>query len=135
MPISRVAIPLWTVEGVHAQEIISPTWPEIERAIRALDQQSHQEVYLYPDENDDETWLAVVGGKGSYAATGSIANDSFPTLRTKSNGSKESFSIMAGGQLSEFPSEFEASLEQVIQVAHAFFNAGGFECGVEWHRP
>ena len=133
MPIEKAKLPHWNGADFHVHELLHPTWDEIDQAIKTLDQQQHQEVYLYPDADDSDTWLAIVGGSGSYVATGSIANARFPTYINSSVSETTVRTIMAGSQLSEFQANCIISLEQAINVAKLFFNVGGFECEVEWN--
>lgn len=132
MPIAKAKLPRWNGTDFHVLDLVHPTWEEIAKAIKTLDQQQYQEVYLYPDADDDETWLAIVGGAGSYVATGSVANARFPTYINPRESGIAVRAVMAGGQLSEFPVNVIISLEQAISVAKSFFNLGSFEGEIEW---
>lgn len=52
----------WTGSGIELHEIESPTWAEIEAAMRALNGRTRNDVYLLPDSNTPETYVAVGGG-------------------------------------------------------------------------
>ena len=42
----------------------------------------------------------------------------------------DSIELMIGGQASDYPAKHVVSLEEAMTAAKAFYDAGGFECGV-----
>jgi hypothetical protein len=132
MPIERLESPEWSHGTISRNAVAWPSWAQVEAAIRTLDQAMRQEVYLHPLGSDLETWLCVAGGNGAYIVTGSLANETFPTYVDASQTADPSVSLLVGGQKGEYPANWVVGLEHAVALAKAFFDAGGFECGVNW---
>jgi hypothetical protein len=61
-------------------ETTHPTWSDVEAAIRTLDNDRFNDLYLQPRQNAPETYLCVGGGGGRYVVSGSVENEAFPTV-------------------------------------------------------
>jgi hypothetical protein len=107
----------------------------VEEAIRALNNNNLNDLYLIPQAGSLETFLGVGGGAGRYLVTGSIAGNTFPTLVDSESTDNTVAPLVVGGQLGEYPRNWLISLDAAVAAAHAFYNAGGFDCGVRWAYP
>ncbi|QBC28191.1 hypothetical protein U737_15530 [Methylomonas sp. LW13] len=132
MPIAMLTISDWDSAHERDKMIESPTWSEIESAIRALNNENLNDLYLYPEKNNTETYLCIGGGSGRYVLTGSIKNQSFPTLIDPDRSSMSSTQLVVGGQLGDYPSNWVMDLCTTLQTAKAFYDGSGFKCGVKW---
>jgi len=131
MPVAKLTISDWGATGERDTFIEKPSWPQVERAVCALNNENLNDLYLYPEENNAETYLCVGGGAGRYILTGSINNRTFPTLVDPSRSSTTT-SLVVGGQPGDYPSNWIADLSTTLKTTKAFFDAGIFECGVTW---
>lgn len=122
----------WSEARLTERRIEEPTWQDIEALIRALNQANFQEVYLHPEGENPATWLCVGGGNGKYVVAGSVNNETFPTYIDSSRSAEPMVAVTIGGQTSEYAASSIASLEQALRLARAFYDAEGFDCGVEW---
>jgi Immunity protein Imm1 len=117
-------------------EIWNPQWPQIEVAIRALNNQNLNDIYLTPSRDTPGTYLSVGGGAGRYLVTGAIGIDEkFPMLVDEHSDDESLRPLVVGGQGGEFPARWLVSLEAALSAAHAFFESGGFDCDVRWVYP
>lgn len=132
MPIAMLTISDWGSAQERDKMIENPTWPEIESAIRALNNENLNDLYLHPEKNNIETYLCVGGGAGRYVLTGSINNQSFPTLADPERSTTPSVELVVGGQLGDYPTNWVMDLCTTLQTTRAFYDAGGFNCGVSW---
>ncbi len=109
-----------------------PTWPQVEAAIRALNNDNLNDLYLQPDENDPATYLAIGGGAGRYILTGSIKNETFPTLVGTDRPPAPQVQLVVGGQLGDYPGNWVTDLSTTLETTKLFVEAGGFESNVPW---
>jgi hypothetical protein len=132
MAIGLLIICVW--KGVHKDEteIRLPSWPEVEAAIRALDNYNLNDVYLQPHETNSETYLAIGGGGGGYIATGSVDNERFPTLVDPQRPSEPKVLLVVGGQEGDYPANWIIDLPTALRAARSFYDAGGFACDMNW---
>ena len=132
MAIGKLTICEWTGRSVTDRVISDPTWAEVEAAIRALDNERRNDIYLTPDPGDDETYLCIGGGNGRYVLTGAVANEVFPTFVDPSSAAEPDVELVAGGQSGLFPANWVHDLETTIQAARTFFDAGRFPGTAGW---
>ena len=132
MPVEKLTISDWAATGERDTFIEKPSWSQIEGAVRALNNENLNDLYLYPEENNPETYLCVGGGAGRYVLTGSINNNSFPTLVDPIRSPTPTTSLVVGGQPGDYPSNWIMDLSTTLKTTKAFFDAGGFQCGVIW---
>jgi hypothetical protein len=133
--IGRLQICDWSNLQKRDTEIPFPKWIQVEEAICALNNNNLNDLYLIPQVGSLETFLGVGGGAGRYLVTGSIAGNSFPTLVDSECADNTLAPLVVGGQLGEYPRNWLISLDTALAAAHAFYNAGGFDCGVPWAYP
>ena len=133
--IQRLCICDWSNSNRRDVVVLDPPWPQVEAAIRALNNRNLNDVYLTPLAAQSETFLGIGGGSGQYLLTGAVAGKTFPTLVTALNLDDSLVPLVVGGQLGEYPARWLVSLDDALSAARAFFDAGGFDCGVEWAYP
>lgn len=110
----------------------NPTWAQVETAICSLNDADRNDVYLHPDRNDMETYLAVGGGNGQYVVIGAQNNTSFPALVPGDGPDDRTVELTVGGQPGEYPASWIADLAPALEAARAFYDAGGFASNHEW---
>jgi hypothetical protein len=135
MAIGRLTVCDWT-RGVRSDIVIDdPSWQDVEDAIRALDGHRRNDIYLYPDKQNEETWLAIGGGDGRYILTGGVAVDQeFPTLTDPGKPPEPEEAIVVGGQEGLYPGNWVLTLESALRGARAFYDVGGFQNDAPWTR-
>ena len=117
-------------------EIVAhPTWEQVEAAIRQLDNEAFNDLYLLPDANDSETYLCVGGGGGRYVLAGVLAGDRFPTLIDPNRPAEPTQLIRVGGQEGDYPANVVHDLNTTLQAVHAFWASGSFNGeGLHWEE-
>jgi hypothetical protein len=132
VPLESLTICEWSDTSRNDEVVSDPAWPRIESAIRQLDNETWNDIYLRPIGEPVETYLAVGGGAGCYVVTGSEAGERFPTLENPNGSESELVPLCVGGQVGEYPSRYVVDLEAALAAARRFYDAGGFDCGVSW---
>jgi hypothetical protein len=122
---------VWNGADVFEETVFHPPCA-VEQAIRALEGQERNDLYLQLLENDPETWLAVGGGSLGYVVNGSIANERFPALVLRDSPSEPSVRLVVGGQEGDWPCNQVVPLAQALDAALRVHTTGSFECGIEW---
>jgi hypothetical protein len=79
MTIQLLRICEWRGDRRIDHETPDPTWEEIEKAIRALNNRDVNDVYLCVEAENDEEFLCIGGGDGRYVVTGAF-EETFPTV-------------------------------------------------------
>ncbi len=130
--IQRLCICDWSNTTRRDVVALDPSWPQVEAAIRALNNRNLNDVYLTPLAAQSETFLGIGGGDGRYLLTGAIAGKTFPTLVTTLSLDESLIPLVVGGQPGEYPARWLVTLDDALSAARAFFDGGGFDCGVEW---
>jgi hypothetical protein len=115
-------------------EIQAPDWPSVEKAIRELNNQNRNDVYLIPNSHDRETYLAVGGGAGRYLVTGSVQSERFPTLIHPKKPPTPKELLVVGGQEGDYPGNWIVDLEMALQAARVFYESGNFGDGMNWQE-
>lgn len=135
MPIDILFIPEWNGRNKKDTVIENPTWHDIEEAIRALNNQNLNDIYLQPARENPETYLCIGGGgQGRYLVTGSINNEKFPTVvdTTKPPDIREQ--LVVGGQEGDYPGSWIVDLDTALRAAEVFFQSGDFSNDVNWQN-
>jgi hypothetical protein len=109
----------------------NPTWPDIESAIRKLDNERFNDIHLQRDEDPEDFWLTVGGGAGRYVITGA-SPDGFPTVTDPKRAGLPDELLCVGGQDGYFPARWIHSLDIALTAARSFFETGKFSGPVEW---
>src|SRR5262245_45435344 len=99
MAIDLLIVCEWPLGGKTDHELPHPSWADVERAIRALDGESRNDVYLTPDHSDFGTYLCVGGGSGRYVMNGAVETDTeFPKLVAAGRPATPKVPLVVGGQ-------------------------------------
>lgn len=127
--------PRWTDSGVDDHEVESPTWLDVETAIRGLDGHTRSEVYLHPHRANTETYMAVAGGSDNrYLVFVCHGNERFDEAVTP-GASDRTVGMVTGGQRGEFRLEDLVTLDQALEAGRIYHQNGGLAAGVSWrHR-
>ena len=132
MAIKTLTTSYWDHKARVYEDIINPSWEQVEAAIRALNNRERNDIYLMPSESNPETYLSISGGNGRYFVTGSIDNQRFPTVIDLKKSSQGKERLVSGGQEILISSQWIVDLETALNVIKSFYEAGGFNCGIEW---
>jgi hypothetical protein len=132
MAIQNLTVCDW--EGPAKRDIVidSPTWSDVEGAIRALNNRNLNDIYLRPDNSNVETFLCVGGGDGQYIVSGSINSEFCPTLVDTERPAEPKAWLIVGGQAADYPNNWIVNLEAALKAAKAFYEDGGFTRRVKW---
>lgn len=117
---------VWGGPRPRDRVVETPHWCDVEEAIRALNNNERNDLYLTPDKKDPETYLGIGGGNGRYLVTGSNRNETFPTLVLPHNPAKPVVEIVVGGQAAEYPANWIVSLDLALRAAKSFYDLAGF---------
>jgi hypothetical protein len=131
MAVESLTICVWSPTTKRDELISDPNWSDIETAIRLLDNEARNDVYLKPLNSTQDTFLCVGGGAGRYIVTGSEHGSRSPTLSNPA-GADDLVPLCVGGQGGEYPSRWVVDLEQALAAVQMFYEAGTFNCGVSW---
>lgn len=129
MPIEILTISEWIGASRKDTVLENPAWPDIEKAIRDLNNENLNDLYLQPTREDPETYLCVGGGNGRYIVSGSIRNEEFPTVVDVAKSSDTREQLVVGGQGGDYPSSWIVDLDTALHAAKLFFELGS--CGLE----
>lgn len=132
MPLAMLTISDWGAAQERDTLVENPSWSQVENAAHSLNNRNLNDLYLQPEENSAETHLYIGGGAGRYILSGSINNESFPTLVDPARPPSPNVQLVVGGQLGDYPNNWVLDLSTTLQTARAFFDAGSFNCGVTW---
>jgi hypothetical protein len=133
MAIASMTISEWDGVIKHDTEIDCPSWPDVESAIRALNNCNLNDLYLQPFKSNADTYLCIGGGAGQYLVSGAVNVDEyFPTLVDPERLSEPRKVIVVGGQSGDYPANWIADLKTVLHAAKSFYDHGGFTADVNW---
>jgi hypothetical protein len=133
MAIDLLVVCEWTEASVHKEEYREPSWELVEIAIRDLNGQSRNDLYLQAVASDRETYLAVGGGGGRYLVSGSLRGESFPTVISGSSSDSKRESLVVGGQAGDYPRNWILDLDTALRAAKSYFQSGEFGGGeAQW---
>jgi Immunity protein Imm1 len=112
---------------------LSPSWGEVERAIRNLDGDSLNDLYLHPNDQVPESYFAVGGGEdGRYLVIICEANERFTEAVSSLADDGTRVSMMCGGQPTSFATRQLVDLEAVLVAAKHFYDSGSASPRVTW---
>ena len=130
----HLTVPVSTGSGVDDREVDSPTWPDIEAAIRALDGQTRTEMYLHPHRGDPETYLAIAGGSGNHYLVFVCHHNKRFDEAVSPDAPEGTVSMITGGQLGEFQFEDLVTLDEALEAAQVYHQSGRLAGSVKWRR-
>jgi Immunity protein Imm1 len=130
MFISKLSVEDWQGNqnkgSVHTVE----AWAEIEAAISQLDGHHKTLVTL---EADDETHMAVGGGRGKYIVYLTFDNERFHYVVQPSESDMEEI-LTVGGQEGAYPAKLCVGISAVLKAARAFAEYGAMEKSIIWEQ-
>jgi hypothetical protein len=132
MPIARLTICEWIGTGKQDTVIEKPAWGQIERAIRALNNENLNDLYLEPEVGNSEIYLCIGGGAGRYVVSGAIYNERFPTMADPDKPADSKEELVVGGQTGDYPGNCVVDLETALRAAKDFYETGGFSHEINW---
>lgn len=121
----------WHERGRTDAVVERPNWLQIEAAIRALNNESLNDLYLDLDV-EPEAFVTVGGGNGRYIVCGSINGESFPTLTDSSVAKGPHVNLVVGGQLGDFAACHVVGLECALEAVRSVAESGTFGPGMFW---
>src|SRR5262245_28116311 len=129
MFVSRLSWEQWEQGTDIGTEIQQPSWPDIEKAIMAMEERRRTIVTLHTGE--DAHMGIGYGGGGKYIAYETGDNLVFHNLLANpSLTGTETLSI--GGQQGQYRREAIATIEQVLRVALRYAETGELEPSESW---
>lgn len=130
MPTIRLLVP----EGPVPLDLEDPTEEEVLRAVRALDGSETTELYLQPDREHPETYLAIAGGvSGQYLVFICLDNEQF--IEAISPGADgPPVDLICGGQPGQFEPSQLISLEGALRAASQYYRSRSPSEAVDWIR-
>jgi hypothetical protein len=117
----------WSGATVDSQIVPNPSLDQVEAAIRKLDNERFNDLYLQPVGDDPETWLCVGGGAGRYLLSGALGNQRFPTLVDPTKAADPAVALTVGGQEVTYPANRVHSLNTALEAVRTFWKSGRFE--------
>src|SRR5262245_7103226 len=96
----------WSQDKLKKSTIDSPTWSDVENAVRGLDSDEFNDIYIYSDRKNTISYLCIGGGDVGYIATGNINNDRFPTWVDPSKSEEPEVELVVGGQSVYYPNSW-----------------------------
>ncbi len=121
----------WIAALNEGLEIENPSWSDIADAIKALDGNTRTMINLGIG---GQAHMTIGGGTaGEYVVYATFDNACFHNLLNPTKlSSKEKVSLVAGGQLGEYPERLCVPLELVLEAAKAFSDSGVLASGATW---
>lgn len=127
----------WRGTGYAEQVIPRPPLERVLAAVRALDGEAHNDLYLFPKARTINPYLCVGGGTGRYLLTGVLPGDRFPTLIDPSRPELPKVQLRVGGQVGLYPRNWIHPLNAALRAVETFWNTGelsGAAAGLVWHE-
>jgi hypothetical protein len=131
MPLHSLTVCEWSQRRRIDSVLNNPTWPDIEAAIRKLDNDRFNDIHLQRDEDSEDFCLSVGGGSGRYLITGA-SPDGYPTVTDLTRASLPDELLCVGGQDCYFPAKWIHPLDVALTAARTFFETGTFAGPLEW---
>jgi hypothetical protein len=130
--LALLVIPHWNPANREERSIDNPSWEQVEAAIRALNNSDLNDLYLYPRQDSRQTYLCIGGGAGRYVVIGLIEDSACPTLVDPARSVGPGVELRLDGELDLVPNNWVMDLPTTVKAAKAFFEAGNFDCGIDW---
>jgi hypothetical protein len=121
--------------GQEEEVVQEPSWRDVEAAIRRLDGEEYNDVYL--ERPDERKWLAVGGGSGRYFVMLTIeahTPDESWLVACSEGGDEAVESLVVGGQPGNYPARQVVPLELALDAAKAFYATGEPALMLRWER-
>jgi hypothetical protein len=73
--VARLTVSKWQGNRVSERVVNGPSLPQVEAALRRLDNRAFNDLYLQPNAADSETYLCVGGAAGRYSCLTRVGTD------------------------------------------------------------
>ncbi len=131
MSIDSLLICEWVGGAMHKRVVLSPSWSDIEAAIRALNGQNLNDLYLNPLGSEAETYLCIGGGAGKYIGSCSTRGKRFQALVSKDEGTSM-VDLVVGGQRGNYPAHYIVTLDAALAAAWAYYETRVLSPEIPW---
>jgi hypothetical protein len=130
-----VSAPRWRGGSYKEKEKDNPSWEEVEDAVRALNADDLNDLYL---EGPDKARMVVGGGSGQYIVSVDVPDDQvgvkhFSVLNPQGT-DEETIDLVVGGQLADWPTKWVVDLDTALSVARSYYRDGTLDSSAEWER-
>lgn len=129
---SKLRFDSWTGVYANHEEISQPSWPQVERSIRRLDESQYTEASF---SRDDGSYISVAGGNGRflvYIGSAPADEEAYYTLADPEKPEKAMEQLVTGGQRSKLPARTVVGLETALRAARTFFDTGMRDPDLSW---
>jgi hypothetical protein len=131
MKIRCLTICSWSAGGRTDTVIDTPSWSDIEAAVRALNDRNLNDIHLELAE-PPEAFLSVGGGAGRYIVSGSVEGKVFPVLIDASLPEEPRVALVVGGQLGDYPRCCVVDLDHALRAVRSVGETGEFREELGW---
>ena len=131
MKVRRLTICAWTDGNRTDTAMDTPSWPDIESAVRALNNRNLNDIHMELEEIA-ETFLSVGGGAGQYIVSGSVDGKAFPVLIDASLPEEPRVDLLVGGQLGDYPRCCVVDLDHALRAVRSVAETGKFQEQIGW---
>ena len=131
MKVRRLTICAWNDGNRTDTAIDIPSWPDIETAVRGLNNLDLNDIHLEL-EGLPETFLSVGGGAGQYIVSGSLDGKVFPVLVDSALPEEPRVGLVVGGQLGDYPRCCVVDFDRAIRAVRSVAETGEFQKQVGW---
>lgn len=125
--IEQLTVCQWDGGNLRTTIVAHPTWDQVETAVRRLDNQRFNDLYLQPDATNSQVYLCVGGGNGRYVLAGALSGETFPSLVDHARNAEPTELIMVGGQVGDYPANLVHDLDATLEAVRGFWSTGRFQ--------
>ena len=126
-----LTIPRWDREP-RDEVILSPSWNQVRSAVRGLNGESLNDLYLMPDDQAPDRYFAVAGGPGLYVVFICEANERFIEAVSSHVDDGTRVSLTCGGQVGSFAARQLVDLDTALTAAKHFYDTSSASPHVTW---
>jgi hypothetical protein len=120
----------WTGTDSSDEEIVNPSWSDIEARIVGLDAAKYTMVTL---RGDDPAYLVVGGGVGKYVVYATFDNNQFLAVCSKTESNSRTL-LYIGGQEGDYPDNIVVDASLALTAAKTFFESGQLDKSLRWQN-
>jgi hypothetical protein len=127
--------PRWRGAGYTERSKDNPSWEDVEEAVRALDGDERNDVYL---EGPGEAMMVIGGGPHHYVISVDVPDDQvgvkhFSAVNPAAR-PDETIDVVVGGQLSDWPANLIVDLDVALSAARSYYRDGTLAASTQWER-